>query len=329
MLEAGAGGSREIAPAAAATIDGDSLRLDFDGTEPQVEGNLNCPLSVTRTRRRSSPSGCSPTPTRRPRPAPTARSRWSRPRAPAQRAAAGRGRRRQRRDLEPGRRPGHRGARRRHAGAGPGPGDDEQPDPRGRGRSPTTRRSAAARAPARTPTGRAPSTWRCRTPSTRRSRRSRPSSRCGSGSWRSAAAAAAAAPPRRRRDRARARGARADALHPDHRAPPHAPRGRDGGADGRPGATCSTATSCRQVRRAGSRPATGCGSRRPAAVGTGPPVTERKALSQTWNCRRDPSLDCVPSAGLACAPVVAVRPGPVAHRPNATNTCLLPSKSGP
>jgi N-methylhydantoinase B len=33
----------------AATIDGERLRLDFTGTDPQVEGNLNCPLSVTRS----------------------------------------------------------------------------------------------------------------------------------------------------------------------------------------------------------------------------------------------------------------------------------------
>ena len=32
-----------------ATIAGDGLRLDFSGTDPQVEGNLNCPLSVTRS----------------------------------------------------------------------------------------------------------------------------------------------------------------------------------------------------------------------------------------------------------------------------------------
>jgi N-methylhydantoinase B len=33
----------------AATIAGDSLRLDFTGTDPQVAGNLNCPLSVTKS----------------------------------------------------------------------------------------------------------------------------------------------------------------------------------------------------------------------------------------------------------------------------------------
>jgi N-methylhydantoinase B len=32
-----------------ATIAGDRLRLDFSGTDPQVEGNLNCPLSVTKS----------------------------------------------------------------------------------------------------------------------------------------------------------------------------------------------------------------------------------------------------------------------------------------
>ena len=32
-----------------ATIAGDGLRLDFGGTDPQVEGNLNCPLSVTKS----------------------------------------------------------------------------------------------------------------------------------------------------------------------------------------------------------------------------------------------------------------------------------------
>jgi len=34
---------------AAVTIAGDSLEIDFEGTAPQVDGNLNCPLSVTRS----------------------------------------------------------------------------------------------------------------------------------------------------------------------------------------------------------------------------------------------------------------------------------------
>jgi N-methylhydantoinase B len=32
-----------------ATVDGDALKLDFEGTAPQHEGNLNCPLAVTRS----------------------------------------------------------------------------------------------------------------------------------------------------------------------------------------------------------------------------------------------------------------------------------------
>jgi len=40
---------RDITLKVAATIDGERLRLDFTGTDPQVAGNLNCPLSVTRS----------------------------------------------------------------------------------------------------------------------------------------------------------------------------------------------------------------------------------------------------------------------------------------
>jgi N-methylhydantoinase B len=38
----------EITLRVRATVSGDSLTLDFEGTDPQVEGNLNCPISVTR-----------------------------------------------------------------------------------------------------------------------------------------------------------------------------------------------------------------------------------------------------------------------------------------
>jgi N-methylhydantoinase B len=34
---------------AAVTVAGDSIDIDFDGTAPQYEGNLNCPLAVTRS----------------------------------------------------------------------------------------------------------------------------------------------------------------------------------------------------------------------------------------------------------------------------------------
>ena len=43
------GEQRDLRLRLEATIAGDSLRLDFTGTEEQVDGNLNCPLSVTRS----------------------------------------------------------------------------------------------------------------------------------------------------------------------------------------------------------------------------------------------------------------------------------------
>jgi N-methylhydantoinase B len=50
VLEDDAGGEpRDVILRVEATIDGEGLRLDFGGTAPQVEGNLNCPLSVTRS----------------------------------------------------------------------------------------------------------------------------------------------------------------------------------------------------------------------------------------------------------------------------------------
>jgi N-methylhydantoinase B len=49
VLEAGPGGSVDVALRVRATVAGDSLRLDFGGTDPQLDGNLNCPLSVTKS----------------------------------------------------------------------------------------------------------------------------------------------------------------------------------------------------------------------------------------------------------------------------------------
>jgi N-methylhydantoinase B len=43
------GTERDVALRVEATVDGETLRLDFSGTDPQVDGNLNCPLSVTKS----------------------------------------------------------------------------------------------------------------------------------------------------------------------------------------------------------------------------------------------------------------------------------------
>jgi N-methylhydantoinase B len=43
------GRERDAVLRVAATIEGERLRLDFAGTDPQVDGNLNCPLSVTKS----------------------------------------------------------------------------------------------------------------------------------------------------------------------------------------------------------------------------------------------------------------------------------------
>ena len=49
LLEGGPDGSEDVELRVRATIAGDKLRLDFSGSADQVEGNLNCPLSVTRS----------------------------------------------------------------------------------------------------------------------------------------------------------------------------------------------------------------------------------------------------------------------------------------
>jgi N-methylhydantoinase B len=50
VLEDDSGGSeRDVRLRVEATIRGDELELDFSGTDPEVSGNLNCPLSVTKS----------------------------------------------------------------------------------------------------------------------------------------------------------------------------------------------------------------------------------------------------------------------------------------
>jgi N-methylhydantoinase B len=49
MEDDASGAQRDIFLRVSAAIDGDRLTLDFSATDPQVEGNLNCPLSVTKS----------------------------------------------------------------------------------------------------------------------------------------------------------------------------------------------------------------------------------------------------------------------------------------
>jgi N-methylhydantoinase B len=49
VLEGGADGGTDVTLRVRATVSGDALWLDFSGTDRQVEGNLNCPLSVTKS----------------------------------------------------------------------------------------------------------------------------------------------------------------------------------------------------------------------------------------------------------------------------------------
>jgi N-methylhydantoinase B len=49
VLEGGPDGSVDLTLRVRATIAGESLRLDFEGSQEQVVGNLNCPLSVTKS----------------------------------------------------------------------------------------------------------------------------------------------------------------------------------------------------------------------------------------------------------------------------------------
>jgi len=49
VLEGGGSGEVDVGLKVTATVEGEKLRLDFTGTADQVEGNLNCPLSVTKS----------------------------------------------------------------------------------------------------------------------------------------------------------------------------------------------------------------------------------------------------------------------------------------
>ena len=110
----------------AVTIEGDAVEMDFAGTSPQHDGNLNCPLVVARSAcfyvvrvpRRPGP----PCVRRGVRAGDRARTRG----LPRQRAPARRRRRGERRDVVPDRRRRHARVRPGGRRPGPGTGDDEQ-----------------------------------------------------------------------------------------------------------------------------------------------------------------------------------------------------------
>ena len=111
--------ARDLTLRLVASDRGENLRLDFSGTDPQVEGNLNCPLSVTKSAAFFAVRALS-----RPRCTALGRclppDRGDRPNGvPAKREPSGGRRRRQRGDLQPCRGPDDRGARRRPRGACP------------------------------------------------------------------------------------------------------------------------------------------------------------------------------------------------------------------
>ncbi len=223
------GEARDLSLRLRATVSGEELLLDFEGTDPQSAGNLNCPLPVTRSaalfavRVLTDPDA----------PALGRGLQAGRdPRArglPAERPPAGRGRRRQRRDLEPRRRPGAGGAGAGARGTRPGAGHDEQPDAllgglhllrddrRRAGRLPGRRRAE------RDPRGDVEHAQhsgrgaRVRVPAQGEGAGAAPRQRRGR-----------VRAPRRGRDRPRDRGPGADALHADHRAAPPSPAGPRG-----------------------------------------------------------------------------------------------------
>ena len=240
-----------------ATIAGERLSLDFTGTDPQVEGNLNCPLSVTKSaaffavRVLTDPDAPPSAGAFRPIEVLAPEGCLLNARAPAAVVAGNTETSSRVADLVIAALGG------RPAGPRPGPGDDEQPDP---GRRGLHLLRDARRRPGRLPGADGPSAIHVAMSNTLNTpvealetefplRVRELAMRRGSGGG--------GRHRGRRRDRARARGPGADALQPDRRAPP-APaagsrrrRGRRAGPQ-----HARTATRCR------ARPKATCVRRR-------------------------------------------------------------------
>ena len=120
----------DVRIAVAVTVDGDALSIDFSGTDDQVAGNVNCPLSVTRSACYFALRALLPSDVPANAGTYAALEHRGARGLRGQRAVAGRGRGRQRRDLAGDRRRRARRARPGRRAPGPGPGHDEQPDHR-------------------------------------------------------------------------------------------------------------------------------------------------------------------------------------------------------
>ena len=154
VLEDDAGGApRDVALRVVATISGETLSLDFAGTAPQVEGNLNCPLSVTKSaaffavRALTDPDAPPSAGAFRPIEVLAPEGCLLNARAPAAVVAGNTETSSRVADLVIAALGGAT------AGPGPGPGDDEQPEPRRRG---LHLLRDAGRRPGRLPGGRRP-----------------------------------------------------------------------------------------------------------------------------------------------------------------------------
>ena len=178
--------------AAAVEIDGEEVRVDFDGTAPQHGGNLNCPLAVTTSaccfvlRVMADPDAPASGGAYAPITVTAPEGSLVNAQPPAAVVAG---------NVETSSRITDCLMRAfGKAVDAPAQGQGTMNNLTfGSPASPTTRRSAAARAAPPRDRARRPSTWRCRTRSTRRSRRSRSPIRCASSATRCGRGAAAPA----------------------------------------------------------------------------------------------------------------------------------------
>ena len=275
VLEGGPEGSVDLTLRVRATIAGETLALDFTGSEDQVEGNLNCPLSVTKSaaffavRVLTDPDAPPSAGAHRPVEVIAPLGCLLNARPPAAVVAGNVETSSRVADLVIAALAGAVAAPAQGQGTmnnltlADGDGLHLLRDDRRRsGRLPRCRR--AERDPRRDVEHPQHARRGARDRVPVAGARAEPAARLGRGGPEA----------RRRRDRARARGAGADALHPDHRAPPPpAARSRRRRGRRQRAETCSTAANCPRNAPESWCLATACGSRRPGAAEHGANAT--------------------------------------------------------